>query len=194
MSSDALELVDTTLRDGAQSLWASEMRTGIIEAVGPDLDRAGFAAVEVPMNPIYFKKFIRDVKEDPWEMARVIVEVLPHSVKACMAGPIIDPFGPPPPQVAVELFYRRLIERGALNRVQLVANTYDQIARAFPWMIPFYKSLGVQVAVALAYTLSPRHTDAYYAEKARQVLAFAPDAVYLKDQGGLLTPERVRTL
>ncbi|MBX5468146.1 MAG: hypothetical protein K6U14_11740, partial [Firmicutes bacterium] len=183
-----VQLVDTTLRDGAQSLWASAMRIGIIEAVGPDLDQAGFAAVEVPMNPIFFKKFVRDTQEDPWEMARVIARVLPNSIKACMGG------GPPRPDPVTQLLYRRLAEIGTLNRVQLVANTADQVARSFGWVIPFFRSLGFEVVVALAYTLSPRHTDAYYAEKARQVLAFAPDAVYLKDQGGLLTPERVRTL
>jgi oxaloacetate decarboxylase alpha subunit len=52
-----------------------------------------------------------------------------------------------------------------------------------------------EVLVALSCTISPIHTDEFYAEKARQI-AECPyvDKLYVKDQGGLLTPERVRTL
>jgi len=56
------------------------------------------------------------------------------------------------------------------------------------------RNLGVQIALALSYTVSPRHTDEYYAQKTRELLPFKPDAIYLKDQGGLLTVDRVRTL
>ena len=35
-----VQFIDTTLRDGHQSLWAFGMRTGMMEAVAADLDRA----------------------------------------------------------------------------------------------------------------------------------------------------------
>jgi oxaloacetate decarboxylase alpha subunit len=54
--------------------------------------------------------------------------------------------------------------------------------------------LGLKIAVALSYSISPRHTDEYYAQKIGQVLPFGPEAIYLKDQGGLLTVDRARTL
>jgi oxaloacetate decarboxylase alpha subunit len=52
-----------------------------------------------------------------------------------------------------------------------------------------------EVMIALSYSISPVHTDEFYARKAREV-ASSPDVdlVYLKDQGGLLTIDRVRTL
>jgi oxaloacetate decarboxylase alpha subunit len=50
------------------------------------------------------------------------------------------------------------------------------------------------VSLALSYTISPRHTDEYYAQKTREIVAFKPDMIYLKDQGGLLTVDRLRTL
>jgi oxaloacetate decarboxylase alpha subunit len=46
----------------------------------------------------------------------------------------------------------------------------------------------------VVYTLSPVHTDEYYARKTRELVALGVDAVYLKDASGLLTPERVKTL
>jgi oxaloacetate decarboxylase alpha subunit len=52
-----------------------------------------------------------------------------------------------------------------------------------------------EVMGALTFTLSDVHTDAFYADFARK-LAASPhiDLFYLKDPGGLMSPERVRTL
>ena len=84
-----VRFLDTTFRDGSQSLWASGMRTGMIEAVAGIMDQAGFDAIEVPANAIYFKKFVRDLKEDPWEMARMVARKMPNTVKSCMAGALV---------------------------------------------------------------------------------------------------------
>jgi oxaloacetate decarboxylase alpha subunit len=52
-----------------------------------------------------------------------------------------------------------------------------------------------EVVVGLVYSISPVHTDDYYAARARAIAASADvDVLNLKDPGGLLTPERVRTL
>jgi len=185
---------DTTFRDGSQSLWAMGIRTGMIEAVAESMDRVGFQMIEVPMLGIFWKKIIRDLKEDPWELARLVAAKMPNTTKACMAGAYFHAFEAPPPRSIVELFYARLAEMGALNRGQITCNTTDQIKRSFPWIIPAFKRMGIKVCICLAYTLSPRHTDEYYAQKTREVLPFEPDAIFLKDQGGLLTVDRIRTL
>ena len=189
-----VRFVDTTFRDGSQSLWAMGIRNGMMAAVAETMAQAGFDVIEVPVNAIYLKKFVRDLKEDPWEMARMVARTMPNAIKGCMAGGFIHPFEAPPPQAIVELFYARLADIGALNRAQMTCNTFDQPKRQFPWIIPLFRKLGLQIAMALSYTLSPRHSDAYYAAKAREVLAFKPDCIYLKDQGGLLTVDRARTL
>jgi oxaloacetate decarboxylase alpha subunit len=189
-----VSFIDTTFRDGSQSLWALGMRTGMIEAVAESMDQAGFAAVEVPVVGINMKKLVRDLKEDPWELARMVARKMPNTVKSCMAGGHILSFEAPPPPEIVELFFTRIVDTGTLNRAQLTSNSFDQIKRTFPWIVPVFKKLGLQIALALSYTISPRHTDDYYAQKTRELLAFKPDAIYVKDQGGLLTVDRVRTL
>jgi oxaloacetate decarboxylase (Na+ extruding) subunit alpha len=186
--------IDTTFRDGSQSLWALGMRTGMIEAVAEAMDQAGFEAVEVPVVAINIKKFVRDLKEDPWDMMRMVAKKMPNTVKGCMAGGHILSFEAPPPPELVEFFFTTIVATGALNRAQLTSNTFDQTTRNFPWIIPHFRKLGLQIALALSYTVSPRHTDQYYAEKTRELVAFKPDAIYLKDQGGLLTLDRIRTL
>jgi oxaloacetate decarboxylase alpha subunit len=52
----------------------------------------------------------------------------------------------------------------------------------------------METIVNLIYSVSPRHSDAYYAEKAREAAAIRPYRICFKDVGGLLTPERARTL
>ena len=190
-----LQFVDTTLRDGTQSLWAAESRHGMIEVVAEDLDQAGFSVVEVPLMPINFKKIIRELKEDPWEMAKMIVKKMPNAKKAYMGCPTIFPFELYVPPVAVsELFYRRIVGMGALNRVQTMANIYGNLGSDHPWFMPLMRELGVETAHGISFSISPRHTDEYYAEKTKEVAANKPDVIYLKDQGGLLAVERLQTL
>ena len=64
--------LDTTFRDGSQSLWAMGIRHGMMEPIAEDMDRSGFDFIEVPANPIFFKKMIRDLKEDPWSLMKML--------------------------------------------------------------------------------------------------------------------------
>jgi len=52
----------------------------------------------------------------------------------------------------------------------------------------------METVVNLIYSVSPRHTDEYYAAKAREAASIRPYRICFKDVGGLLTPERARTL
>jgi oxaloacetate decarboxylase (Na+ extruding) subunit alpha len=189
-----VRFIDTTFRDGAQSLWAGGIRTGMMQAVAEQVGRAGFDAVEVPVGANLMKKMVRDSREDPWEMARMLAKTMPGTVKSTMAGAHIVPFEAPPPRALVELFYGRLAQIGALNRAQITCNTLDQTKRSLPWVVPSFRRMGLQIALAVSYALSPRHSDEYYAQKTRELLPFQPDAIYLKDQCGLLTVDRARTL
>ncbi len=189
-----VRFVDTTFRDGSQSLWASAIRTGMIEAVAESMDRAGFEAIEVPILGIFLKKFVRDLKEDPFVMARMAAQKMPNTPKSVFAGAFILPFELATPRSIIELYYKHLVDIGVMNRTQITCNTLDQVKRALPWIVPMFRSLGVEIVLALSYTVSPRHTDEYYGKKTRELLPFKPDKIYVKDQGGLLTVDRARTL
>ena len=187
--------LDTTFRDGSQSLWAMGIRHGMMEPIAEDMDRSGFDFIEVPANPIFFKKMIRDLKEDPWSLMKMLAAKMPNTPKACMgAGLNINPLGAPNPAEIGKLFWAHLADMGALQRIQMIGNTMDQLTREFPTVIPILKGVGLKIAVALSYSISPRHTDEHYAEKTRQAEALKPDYIYLKDQGGMLTVDSIRTL
>src|SRR3990172_10383706 len=61
-----VNFIDTTLRDGQMSLWATGMRTDMILPVAATMDQAGFAAIEI-MATRFEKKMVRELREDPWE-------------------------------------------------------------------------------------------------------------------------------
>jgi oxaloacetate decarboxylase alpha subunit len=185
-----VHFLDTTFRDGSQSLWACGMRYGMMEVLAEEMDRSGFDVIEVPANPIYFKKIVRDLKEDPWELMRMLAKKMPNTPKSCMGGGFnLNVIGTPTPPVLGKLYMQRLIEMGVLNRTQMTCNTFDQLKRIIPNVIPFFRGLNVKIALALSYSISPRHTPEHYAQKTRAAAALKPDAIYLKDQGGMLTAD-----
>jgi len=191
----AVRILDTTFRDGAQSLWAMAIRHGMMEPVAADMDNAGFAVIEVPANAIHFKKYIRDLKENPFDLMRMLASKMPRTPKAAMGGGLnLNLFGTPTPPALGRLFQKTLFDIGVLNRIQTTCNTADQLTRQLPTLAPFLKGIGYQLALAISYSISPRHTDELYAQKTRAAAALKPDAIYLKDQGGLLTVDRLRTL
>ena len=81
-----VKILDTTFRDGAQSLWAMAIRHGMMEPVAEDMDNAGFHVIEVPCNAIHFKKYIRDMKENPFDIMRMLAKKMPKTPKAAMGG------------------------------------------------------------------------------------------------------------
>ena len=57
------------------------------------------------------------------------------------------------------------------------------------------RRLGVKTFGALSYGLSPVHTDELYVRTAKDLVKRGKvDAIWLKDAGGLLTVDRIRTL
>src|ERR1035437_3648692 len=64
-----VRFIDTTLRDGSQSRWAMNMKTATMLSIAEQMDQAGFESMEFFVSPM-FKKYVRDLKENPWEWIR----------------------------------------------------------------------------------------------------------------------------
>jgi len=63
--SKEVRFIDTTVRDGNQSLWALNMKIGAMLPALPHMDEAGFESMEFFLSVI-FKKYVREHKENPW--------------------------------------------------------------------------------------------------------------------------------
>jgi len=60
--SNEVRFIDTTVRDGNQSLWALNMKIGSMLPALPHMDEAGFESMEFFLSVI-FKKYVREHKE-----------------------------------------------------------------------------------------------------------------------------------
>ena len=66
-------------------------------------------------------------------------------------------------------------------------------AADWAWRVKQAKHAGLKPIINLIYTVSPRHTDEYYAAKIREAIALDVYRIIFKDPGGILTPERTKT-
>jgi oxaloacetate decarboxylase alpha subunit len=188
-----LRLVETSLRDGNQSLWAAlGVDTARTLAIAPVLDRAGYKAIDFTTST-HMGVAVRYKQEDPWERIRLTAAAMPNTpLQFLSTGFRFIAWETASPDF-MALAYRTLVKNG-MRRFALadpMNDTEGNLAGA-----RMAKAGGADYVVgALVYTLSPIHDDAHYAERAR-ALAASPDvdALYIKDPGGLLTPTRARTL
>jgi oxaloacetate decarboxylase alpha subunit len=188
-----IKFIDTSLRDGNQSLWdATGLKTGMILTVAPEIDRVGFHAVDF-IASTHMQTSVRYHRENPWEKIRLASQAMPNT-RLCFGttGRRFVGFRRCPDSI-LQLVYERMAANG-IRRVWIIDAPHEKDV--------IYKNARMVNAsgiedfmVALSYSISPVHTDEYYAKKA-QMITNCPDVdtVYLKDQGGLLTTERVKTL
>jgi len=96
------------------------------------------------------------------------------------------------PRSMLQLWVERLAANG-IRRLQLMDPANDMVSLV-PFLLSSAHEAGMQVVLAVVYSLSPKHTDEYFARKVQAARALNPERIYLKDPAGLLTPERVQTL
>jgi oxaloacetate decarboxylase alpha subunit len=77
--SDIVDIVDTTTRDGNQSLWgATGLTTPDVVAIAPTMDRVGFHALDFTSST-HMAVSVRFHREDPWERIRVVSAAMPNT-------------------------------------------------------------------------------------------------------------------
>ena len=182
-----VRFIDTTVRDGNQSLWALNMHTDAMLAVAEHIDEAGFESAEFFVT-VMFKKLVREQKENAWDWFRLGTQRFKKTPLRLHGGlKIIEKI----PVCVFELMIKRIMDYGiTLTRTSNSWNNYDEFDQEKTEL----KKLGMDTVVNLIYSVSPRHTDVYYAQKAREAAAIDPVRICFKDVGGLLTLERARTL
>jgi oxaloacetate decarboxylase alpha subunit len=188
---NGISILDTTLRDGHQSLWATRMRTAHMMPIASIMDEAGFKAVEL-MGTVHFDACLRYLREDPWERIRLLARALPKTpLRALIRSKSLTSFNIVPDSV-IELWIRRCAANGIRHLMIFDAlHDWSNLRES----VSVAKSEGIEVVVPLVYSLSPVHTDEFYARKTAEMMTLLrPDYVMIKDSIGLLTPERVKTL
>jgi oxaloacetate decarboxylase (Na+ extruding) subunit alpha len=186
-----LAVVDQTFRDAHQCLWATRMTTAHMLPVAELMDRIGFQRIEA-IAAIQFDVCVRFLKEDPWQRVRLLRERITHTrLSSFLRSKNLVSFDFVPDDI-VAFWVERLFANGirdigsfdGLNDVDNMLTALDVARR-----------LGARTIGALSYCLSPVHTDELYVRTAKELVERGKvDAIWIKDAGGLLTVDRIRTL
>ena len=185
-----IRFIDTTLRDGQQSLWALGMKTAAMLPIAAQMDRIGFESMEFFVS-IMIKKYVREHKENPWVWLREGTKRLSRTRLRNHGGLHGSGAFEKLPHAALKLLAERVVSYGiSLTRTSNCWNDFAEMKDE----VRELRALGMETVVNLIYTVSPRHSDEYYAQKAREAAAIQPYRICFKDVGGLLNPERARTL
>jgi len=185
---DGIKFVDTTIRDGHQSLWAENMTTGMMLPVAERLEQAGFDAIEL-ISSSHLKKCVRELKEDPWARVRLMSQRITRTPLRLNAGRF-SAF-----DITPKSMYRLFMERMAANGIReaRISEEWNEL-EGWKWKTQVSRDVGINPVINLIYSVSPKHTDEYYAQRTRDAASLKVNRLCLKDPGGLLTPERVKTL
>jgi oxaloacetate decarboxylase (Na+ extruding) subunit alpha len=188
-----VQLIETSLRDGNQCVWAAlGIDTARTLTIAPVMERVGFKAIDFTTST-HMGVAVRYKREDPWERIRLMAAATPRTPLQFMStGFRFISWETASPEFMALAF--RTLARNGIRRFCLADPMNDADSNiACARMVK--QGGGEYVIVALVFTISPIHDDAYYAARARRLAACADvDALYIKDPGGLLSPKRAATL
>ncbi|MDR7103857.1 pyruvate carboxylase [Croceicoccus sp. BE223] len=186
-----IDILDTTIRDGQQALWGMRMTAGMALPVAPIIDRTGYSTIDLTASSL-FEVLVRSCRENPWDGMDLLVQAMPRTPKrAGMRSNAAVSFGVTP-DALMDAWMRQLAIHGCRSFwVYDVLFNIDKMLR----LAKVSKEFGATCAGALMFTLSPVHTDEYYADKVKK-LAASPDidSILIYDTAGVLEKERLSTL
>lgn len=185
-----IEFVDQSLRDGQQSLWGMRLRAGHVLPIAEAIDTAGYRVVDLTGSSP-FEVQVRFNLENPWTGLDAVRAALPRSIlRAGTRSNGVVGMGITPDSI-IELWIRTLAKHGiqSLWIFDCLHNTGKMLEVAGK-----ARDAGLAPSPQVNFSLSPVHTDEYYA---RVMQAFAasdvPASIILGDEAGVLHPERARS-
>lgn len=185
-----LQIMDTTIRDGQQSLWATRMSIGDMLPILPKMDRVGYWAIEA-WGGATFDTCLRFLDENPWDRLRSIKSKTPNTRLSMLSRgqnlvgykhyskDIVNRFIAAAHRNGIDVF--RVFD--ALNDIRNVVDNAEAI-----------KACGGHFEGAISYTLSPVHTLDSFLEYGQQLKDLGADSIAIKDMAGMLTPYRTERI
>ena len=185
-----LQIMDTTIRDGQQSLWATRMPIGDMLPILPKMDRVGYWAIEA-WGGATFDTCLRFLDENPWDRLRSIKSKTPNTRLSMLSRgqnlvgykhyskDVVNRFIAAAHRNGIDVF--RVFD--ALNDIRNVVDNAEAI-----------KASGGHFEGAISYTLSPVHTLDSFLEYGQQLKDLGADSIAIKDMAGMLTPYRTERI
>ena len=179
-----VKIVETALRDGHQSLFATRMNTQEVLLALKELDQVGYHAIEI-WGGATFDSCLRFLNEDPWERLRLARKVCKNTkLQMLFRGQNILGYRHYADDV-VEKFVEKSIKNG-IDIIRIFDALND--IRNLECAVKATKKYGGECQIALSYTTSPVHTVQYYVELAKEIEKMGADSICIKDMAGVLMP------
>lgn len=177
-------VMDTTLRDAHQSLFATRMTTPQMLRIASYLDKVGFFSMEV-WGGATFDTCLRYLGEDPWERLRLLRSVIKNTpMQMLLRGQNLVGYRPYADDV-VDTFVQKSVENGIdIVRVFDALNDIRNVERSAKAV----KKAGAHLQGALSYTISPVHTTKGFVEYAKKFAELGADSICIKDMAGIMSP------
>ena len=190
-SKNPVKITDLTFRDGHQSLLATRVRTADLEAIAPEMDKAGFWSMEV-WGGATFDVMTRFLNEDPWERVRVLKKLMPHTqLQMLLRGQNLVGYRHYADDVVVAFVHHAADCGIDVFRVFDAVNDERNFETAFKAI----KDCGRHIQGTLCYSLTeqklggPVYTVDYYVNKAVVIQDMGADSLCIKDMAGLIAPD-----
>lgn len=176
--------MDTTLRDGHQSLLATRLKLEDMLPIAEKIDQAGYAFIEM-WGGATFDAAIRYLKEDPWERLRELKKVMPNTpLQMLLRGQNLVGY-----RHYADDVVERFIDRAVLNGMN-VFRIFDALNDLRNLKTSFRATMkyGGKVQGAFCYTVSRFHNNDLFVELAKRLEDMGSDSICVKDMAGLLSP------
>ena len=189
-AANPIKVMDLTLRDGHQSLFATRGRTEDMIPVAELMDEVGFWAVET-WGGATFDTMHRFLNEDPWERIRTLKRYFKKTpFSMLLRAQNLVGYRNYADDVA-NAFMDRACENG-----MDIFRTFDALNdyRNFQTVVPKIKEYGKHFQGCICYTMTePRlggevYNLDYYVNKAKDLEAMGADSICVKDMAGLIAP------
>jgi oxaloacetate decarboxylase alpha subunit len=182
--------MDTTIRDGQQSLWATRMQIGDMLPILSKMDKVGYWAIEA-WGGATFDTCLRFLDENPWERLRAIKKHCPKTpLSMLVRGQNLVGYRHYSQEIVsrfIRASYRNGIEVfrvfDALNDIRNIKDCATAI-----------KEADAHFEGAISYTMSPVHTLDNYIEYGQMLKDLGADSICIKDMAGMLTPYRTERM
>lgn len=179
-----VKIMDTTLRDGHQSLFATRLKMEDMLPIIEKIDDVGFAVAEV-WGGATFDACIRFLNEDPWERLRIMRKYLKKTkTQMLLRSQNVVGYKHYADDVLDE-FIKKAVDNGMdIFRIFDALNDVRNMERA----IKTTKEAGGHVQATVVYTISPVHNKEYFVRMAKELQDLGADSICLKDMAGILAP------
>ena len=122
--SRAIEFVDTSMRDGNQSLWsATGLTTPDVLAIAPTIDRVGYHALDFTSST-HMAVSVRFHHEDPWERIRLVSAAMPNTPLSIITTGMRFISWVPADEEVMRLSFK-LVVRNGIRRFQIADPSND---------------------------------------------------------------------